>query len=225
MNFWKTQALFMILFNQSGSIGFGRRYPLMAPDDDGGNGGGGDTPPKDDPKPDAAAEELKNLKAQLLESTKQNAQLQSQISGKGGDDLNDKIKNETDPAKVVKLLKEQISSTADENKNLKKSIMAANIQSTFQRIAGDKVHDVTDLLNHPEFQDILKSSLNQQTLTIDETIASAYIDRLLDKKPYLKKVAPVPGAITSKPASNTKGKAVSEMSSAEIEAELKRIWK
>lgn len=36
------RTLLTLASNQSGHIGFGRRFPLMSPDDGGGNGGGGD---------------------------------------------------------------------------------------------------------------------------------------------------------------------------------------
>lgn len=235
MNKFKTPLLMSvlpILLNQNGYIGFGRRFPLMS-DDPGAAGGGAGTPPNPNPAtpptppsntPDFAAD-LKKLQDSVVALTQQNTELKKQVNQTTQQSIEEKIKNESDPNKVVKLLKDTLQSEQEANKQLKKSIIASNIRSTLQRVAGDKVHDVSDLLNQPEFRDILKSGLDSDKMDIDETIAVSFVDKLLEKKPYLKKGQPAAGAITAKPGQSTKGKAVSEMSVAEIEAELKRIWK
>ena len=240
--FKKRSFLASVLLSQVGSLNlWGPRFPVMSPEGDGGNAGGGAGAGGEgggaggnnnssnggqggnNNQPDIQAQ-LATMQEQLLNLTKENNQLKTQVSKGSSNDLAQQIANESDPAKVSKLLKSALESTQEENKKLKKSIVTSNIRSTLQRIAGEKVHDVADILNQPEFREILGSSLDSEKMDIDETIASAAIDKLLQKKPYLMKSAQPPGTINNKPGQTNKGKAVSEMTEAEIMAELKKVW-
>lgn len=232
--FKKLSFLSIILSSQVGSLNlWGPRFPVMSPDGDGGAGGGsgegeggaaggeGDKGGAGGPDVNAT---LAKMQEQLLALTQQNAQLKTQVETANHKSVDDIIKNETDPAKLVKLLKGSLESQQEANAKLKKSITSTNIRSTLQRIAGDQVHDVADIMNAPEFREILKAGLDMERMDLDETVATAAVQKLLEKKPYLKKQTVVPGTVNNKPGQTIKGKAVSEMSAKEIEAELAKVW-
>lgn len=226
--------------NEQGSLNlWGPRYPVLSPEGDGGAAGGGtgeggaagagaaggegDKGGAGSGAPDVNAQ-LAKMQEQLLGLTQQNAQLRTQVETANHKSVDDIIKNETDPAKLVKLLKGSLESQQEANAKLKKSITSTNIRSTLQRIAGEQVHDVADIMNAPEFREILKAGLDMDKMDLDETVATAAVQKLLEKKPYLKKQTVVPGTVNNKPGQTIKGKAVSEMSAKEIEAELAKVW-
>lgn len=227
--------LSLILSSQVGSLNlWGSRYPVMSPEGDGGAGGGaaggegGAAGGEGDKGGGTGGQDLNatlaKMQEQLLSLTQQNAQLKSQVESANHKSVDDIIKNETDPQKVVKLLKGSLEAQQEANAKLKKSVTATNIRSTLQRIAGDQVHDVQDIMNAPEFREILKAGLDVDKMDLDETVATAAVQKLLEKKPYLKKQTVVPGTVSNKPGQTIKGKSVSEMSAKEIEAELAKVW-
>ena len=230
--------LSIILSSQVGSLNlWGPRYPVMSPEGEGGAGGvaaGGEGSAAGGEGGNGGAAggaggtdvnaSLAKMQEQLLTLTQQNAQLKAQVETANHKSVDDIIKNETDPAKVVKLLKGSLEAQQEANAKLKKSVTATNIRSTLQRIAGDQVHDVQDIMNAPEFREILKAGLDVDKMDLDETVATAAVQKLLEKKPYLKKQTVVPGTVSNKPGQTIKGKSVSEMSAKEIEAELAKVW-
>ena len=81
----------------------------------------------------------------------------------------------------------------------KQKTLKTNIYNTFLKIAPD-VNDIDDLLNQPKFAHILKDSIDEENLTINEDGALTYKSMVLEAKPWLKKSSQKVGAVTTKPS-------------------------
>jgi HPt (histidine-containing phosphotransfer) domain-containing protein len=106
-------------------------------------------------------------------------------------------------------LKEELGST-------RSKVLKANIRSKVARFAGE-VHDLEDVLNQPQFKDVLQTGIDQENLELNDDAAKNYVSEVLKAKPWLRKAPGPMNVNTNKPASSTSsGASFSEMSLEEL---------
>ncbi len=68
------------------------------------------------------------------------------------------------------------------------SVLQANIKAAVAKAAPDAV-DLDDLLNQPKFSHILKSGVDEESLSLSDETAKLYVAEVFKAKPHLKKAS------------------------------------
>lgn len=163
-------------------------------------------------------EESKRNKAKLQAANAMLKELESFKTQKLEEDGNYK--------KLLDQANEKLKLKDEESRTLKQKTLKGNITSTIARFANDVV-DLEDLLNQPKFKSIIEDGLDEESLSLTDEAAQAYVKAVLEAKPHLKR----PGTVVAtqkngKPVfveKEVKEKTWAEMSARERESEKIRL--
>jgi hypothetical protein len=123
-------------------------------------------------------EESKKNKAKLQAANAKLAELEGFRS--------QKLEEEGQYKKLLEQANEKLKLKDEESKSLKQKTLKGNIVSTISRFANDVV-DLDDLLNQPKFKSIIEDGLDEDSLSLTDEAAQAYVKAVLEAKPHLKK--------------------------------------
>jgi len=120
--------------------------------------------------------------------------------------------------KQLDFYKKQAESYKAQLEATRKTTLKAQIKAQVARFAPDAV-DLDDLLNQPKFSHLLEGGVDEESLSLSEDAAKAYVAEVYKAKPWMKKAGNQVGVV-NKPsrsgAQNLNGKGVKEMANDEL---------
>lgn len=168
-------------------------------------------------------EQLESTNKRLLDESKSWKNQAIELKSKFDEAEKNKVEKSGDEKALLEYEKKQREKIENENKKLKAKALEDKVRSTVAKYAKD-VHSLEDVLNQPQFKEILKNGIDPENLTLDEDAAKDFVNKVLEAKPWLKKNVSQAGVDTTKPSGKkTAGTDLSKLSSKEIADLIKNM--
>lgn len=143
-------------------------------------------------------EQLESTNKRLLDESKSWKGQATEFKTKLDEAEKKKVETSGDLEAQLKYERDQKAKLEKEAKLLKNKTLDQNIRMTVGKFAKD-VHSLEDLLNQPQFKEIIKGGIDPENLSLDEDAAKDYVNKVLEAKPWLKKNLQQAGVDTTKP--------------------------
>lgn len=111
-----------------------------------------------------------------------------------------KLEKEGDLKTVLQRVEAEKNDVLKQLNQTKGKVLRENIRTTLLKIAPD-VYDVDDLVNQPQFKDILESGVDKESLELSMEQAKVFAQKVKETKPHLFKPANGMGINTDRPGS------------------------
>jgi len=157
-------------------------------------------------KPVNLEETLKKMEqtnARLLEESRKNKerakQLEAETKRLEAEREEQLLSKEKDVSKVLELERKKAEKLSNETKKLKQEILQSRIRQAVSKYATNVV-DVDDVLNQPQYFEILKRGIDHDELTVSEDCVKEYVETVLKAKPHYIAKPEVTTVMTKKPS-------------------------
>jgi hypothetical protein len=111
-----------------------------------------------------------------------------------------KLEKEGDLKSVLQRVEQEKDQALKELSQTRGKVLRENIRTTLLKIAPD-VYDVDDLVNQPQFKDILESGVDKDKLELSTEQAKVFAQKVKESKPHLFKPTNGMGVNTDRPGS------------------------
>ena len=168
--------------------------------------------------------ELESSKNRLLEESKSHKARAQELKNQLESEKNSQLNNSTNVEDKLKNLETMLNQEKEKNKQLAKKTIAEAIHSRIVKYAPN-AHNHKDLLNQPDYMQMLSDGIDQDNLTISDDSVKAYIAKIQEEKPFLFKPSNTTTVVTSAGQAQQKlakpSKDLNSMTLDEVMSELK----
>lgn len=146
---------------------------------------------------------LEQTNARLLEESRKNKerarQLEAETKRLEAEREEQLMSKEKDVSKVLELERKKVEKFSNETKKLKHEILQGRIRQAVSKYATNVV-DIEDVLNQPQYFEILKRGIDQEELTVSEESVKEYVETVLKAKPHYIAKPEATTVMTKKPS-------------------------